>query len=102
MMTRVLIRYRVKPERVREHLGLLGAVFDELAASRPDGLRWDSYQLEDGVSFADVAAVDAPGTLSRLESWAAYRTTLEERCDDPPVLTNLERIGSYASDDHPG
>ena len=97
MTTRVLIRYRVKPERVGEHLALLRAVFDELAASRPDGLRWDSYRLADGVSFADVAAVDAPGTLSRLTTWAAYRSTLDERCDEPPVLTNLDRIGFYAS-----
>ena len=93
--THVTIAYRVRPERVAEHLALLGAVFDELGSTRPDGVRWDSYRLGDGTSFLDVASLRGGGRLSRLGSWSAYRSTLDERCDEPPVLTELALLGRY-------
>jgi len=93
--THVTIRYRLKAERVPEHLALLGAVFDELGSTRPDGVRWDSFRVGDGRDFLDVASLRGSGRLSRLASWAAYRSTLDERCDEPPVLTELNLLGRY-------
>ena len=34
-------------------------MFAELAAQRPDGLRYASFRLDDGVSFVHVAVLDA-------------------------------------------
>ena len=96
-MPNVLIRYRVRPEAVERHLELLAAVFDELAVRRPAEVRWTSFRLDDGRSFVDLVATDAPGRFSRLESWAAYRGTLDERCDEPPVVTELHEVGRYGS-----
>lgn len=95
MTAHVLIRYRVEADRLPEHLALLDAVFAELAAVRPEGVRWSSFRLPDGRSFVDLVAVDAPGRLSRLASWGPYRGTLEERCDDPPELVDLQPAGAY-------
>ena len=94
-MGHAMIRYRVKPGSLAEHLRLLDAVHEELAATAPAGLRWVTYRLEDGVRFVDVAAFDAPGRFSRLQAWKAYRSTLDARCDEPPVFTELHRVASY-------
>jgi hypothetical protein len=63
--------------------------------TRPDGVRWDSYRLGDGTSLLDVASLRGGGRLSRLSSWSAYRSTLDARGDEPPVLTELDLLGSY-------
>jgi hypothetical protein len=97
--THVSIAYRVRPERVDEHLELLAAVFAELGSTRPGGVRWDSYRLGDGTSFLDVASLRGGGRLSRLSSWSAYRGTLDERCDEPPVLAELDLLGRYDAED---
>ena len=39
-MRRVMVRYRLLPERVAEHEALLAAVFAELATQRPAGLEY--------------------------------------------------------------
>jgi hypothetical protein len=30
-----------------------------------------------------------------MSSWSADRSTLNERCDEPPVLTELDLLGRY-------
>jgi hypothetical protein len=37
---RVLVQYRVKPERVSENVELVRAVYDELHGAQPAGLRY--------------------------------------------------------------
>ena len=97
---RVLIRYRVKPEHVERNLELLRDVYAELESDRPEGLRYATFQLEDGVSFlAFVEADGGPGPVpgSQLDAFRRYRETLDERCDEPPVVTQLHEVGSYRS-----
>jgi hypothetical protein len=33
--------------------------------------------------------------LRQLETFQRYRATLDERCDEPPVMTMLREVGSY-------
>ena len=95
-MTRLMIRYRVKRNQVERNLELLRAVYEEMEATQPDGLSYASFQLEDGVSFVDlVATEDGPGSLSRLEAFRRFRSTLDERCDEPPTMTELREVGSF-------
>ena len=54
-MRRVMVRYKVKPDRVAENEALVRAVYDELARTQPDGLRYATFRLDDGVSFVHVA-----------------------------------------------
>ena len=54
-MKRVIVRYRVKPERVAENEELVRGVYAELDAAAPDGLRYGTFRLEDGVSFVHIA-----------------------------------------------
>ena len=91
----VMIRYKLKRDQVERNLELLRAVYEELESVQPDGLRWATFHLEDEVSFVDFAVVDGPGRLSRLKAWRPYRATLDERCDEPPVMTELQEVGSF-------
>ena len=50
-MRRVMVRYRVKPDRVEENEELVRSVYEELRRTRPEGLRYATFKLEDGVSF---------------------------------------------------
>ncbi len=90
-----MIRYKVKPDQLGRELELLRAVYEELESTQPDGLRYASFQLEDEVSFVEFALTDGPGRFSQLESFRRYRSTLDERCDETPVVTELQEVGSF-------
>ncbi len=66
----------------------------ELSSLHPDGVRYASYQLADEVSFVELVETDAPGRFSQLESFRRYRSTLDERCDEPPVVTEIREVGA--------
>jgi hypothetical protein len=51
MVNRVMVRYGVKPDQAAANGDLVRAVYDELNSSRPSGLKYATFQLEDGVSF---------------------------------------------------
>jgi hypothetical protein len=97
MMRQVMVRYRVKPERVAENETLVRAVYDELHQTRPDGLRYATFQLDDGVSFVHVASVSAAdgNPLARVEAFQRFQEHVGERCDEAPVVTELREIGSF-------
>lgn len=50
-------------EQLERELELLRAVYDELEASQPGGVRYASFQLGDEVSFVEIAETDGPGRL---------------------------------------
>jgi len=94
----VMISYKVRPDQIERDAGLLGDVYAELAAARPGGLRYATFQLDDAGSFVAFVEFDGqPGSAAhhRLASFQRYRSTLGERCDQPPVVTMLHEVGSY-------
>ena len=94
-MSTVMVTYRVKPDHVERNLELLRAVHEEIKAVRPEGLRYASFELADGVSFVEIVVGGGQGRLAGLKAFHAYRSTLDERIEAPPVLDELEEIGSY-------
>ncbi len=94
-MTSVMIRYKVKRDEVDRELELLRAVYAELGTTQPDGLRYATFQLEDKVSFVEFIETDDPGRFSQLSTFRAYRATLDERCDEPPTVTELHEVASF-------
>lgn len=92
----LMIRYRLKPGQVQRNLELLRDVYAELASTRPDDLRWVTYQLDDEVSFVDLVGGGLdPAALAQMESFRRFRSTLDERCYEPPVMTGLHEVGSF-------
>lgn len=94
-MTQVMVRYRVHSDRVAENEQLVRAVYEELAASEPDGLRYATFKLPDGVTFIHVAQHDDPNPLPGVAAFQRFQEGIQARCEEPPVVTQLDEIGSY-------
>ena len=93
-----MISYKVRPGQIGRDAELLGDVYAELAAARPGGLRYATFRLDDQGSMVAFAEFDGqPGMAAHhpLALFQRYRSTLEERCEQPPVVTVLYEVGSY-------
>ena len=92
----IMITYTVRREELAAHLALVGEVYDDLLRLAPDGLGYVTYQLDDDVSFVELLTGDAgPGPLAGSAAFARFRSSLDARCERPPVLTELRQSGAY-------
>lgn len=97
-MRRVMVRYRVKPDQVAKNEALVRAVYDELQQKNPPGLRYATFQLEDGVTFVHLASTeteDGTSPLAGIGAFQEFQQDIKERCDEAPHVTELREIGSY-------
>jgi hypothetical protein len=95
-MRTVMVRYQVKPDRAAENERYIEAVFAELKDAQPGALRYASFKQSDGVTFVHVASMDAGANpLAALASFKAFSAKIAERCDVPPVVTELSPVGAY-------
>ena len=95
-MRRVIVRYKVKPDRAEENVALVEAVYDELERTRPEGLRYATLRLEDGVSFVHLAVNETDGSpLTELPAFKEFQREIGDRCDEPPQVTDVREVGSY-------
>jgi hypothetical protein len=95
-MKRVVVRYKVRADRVEENEALIRRVFDQLAETAPPGVRYCSLKLADGASFMHILETGAGDNL--LTSTSAFKAFVEgirDRCVDPPVSTEFTAIGAY-------
>jgi len=90
-----LVRYKVKPDQVEANETLVRAVYAELARTAPDGLRYGTFKLDDGVTFIHLAEHGPENPLRHVEAFQRFQEGIRERCDEPPVVTELHEIGSY-------
>lgn len=91
-----VIRYRTNPQDAEENERLIREVFAELAATRPDGLRYASFRLADGVSFVHVSVQDSEANpLSDSAAFAKFQAGIGERCAEGPVASDATVVGSY-------
>ena len=95
-MRQVMVRYKVKKDRVEEHEALVRAVFRELADVAPEGIHYGAFKLADGVSFVHLALVSAPkNPLDDIAAFTAFTARIRERCDEPPQVVELTQVGAY-------
>ena len=96
-MKTIMVRYKTAATHAEANAALVRAVFEELRARAPGGIRYATYRLEDGVSFVHIATIAAPDAnpLPSLGSFKAFQERLKERCVEPPVVTELSPVGSY-------
>jgi hypothetical protein len=91
-----VVRYRTSPQHADENARLIRDVFAELAAKQPDGLRYASFRLDDGVSFVHVAVLEADhNPLSDSAAFAKFQSGIKDRCADGPSASDATVIGSY-------
>jgi hypothetical protein len=96
-MRTVMVRYKVKPDRAVENERLVRAVYDELRRTEPSGLRYATFQLDDGVSFMHIALETEEGRspLPHVEAFKQFQNNIRERCEEAPVVTELRVIGGF-------
>jgi hypothetical protein len=93
----IMVRYKTTESQADANAKLVHAVFDELRARTPKGIRYATYRLSDGVTFVHVATLETPdeNPLAALASFKAFQKELKERCVEPPVFTDLSIVDSY-------
>jgi hypothetical protein len=95
-MRRVMVRYRVKADQVAANEALVRAVYEELRHAQPSGFRYATFKLDDGVSFVHIALVEDGGNpLAQIEAFNEFQKGIEDRCDQPPVVAQLDEVGSF-------
>ena len=95
-MSRVVVRYRVRPGRADENESLVRAVYRELDEKKPDGLRYMTFRLEDGVSFVHISESEGEDNpLTHLDAFQEFQREIEDRCEEGPVVTPADEVGSY-------
>jgi hypothetical protein len=97
-MNQVMVRYTVKPDQAARNQELVRAVYEELHRANPAGLRYATFQLDDGVTFVHVASTeteDGTNPLSAVEAFKRFQEDIDDRCEERPVVTRLNQIGSY-------
>lgn len=97
-MESVMVRYKVRPESAAENEALIRNVFDELRAAAPDGVRYASFKLDDGVSFVHIASFDSPDgntAFNRMPAFRAFVERIKDRCEIPPEVSPLRAIGNH-------
>ncbi len=95
-MRRVMVRYRVKPDQVARNEELVRAVYEELHRGEPEGIRYATFGLEDGVTFVHIAETEeGRNPLPDLPAFQEFQKDIDARCDEPPVVTELREIGSF-------
>jgi hypothetical protein len=96
MSTTKVIRYRTKPEQADENERLIREVFVELARDDPEGLRYATFRLDDGVSFVHVAVLEGEeNPLTSSPAFAAFQAGVAERCAEGPIPADATAIGNF-------
>ena len=97
-MRRVIVRYKVKQGHATENEQLIKKVFEELAETNPEGLRYASFKGEDGVTFIHFASIETEDGVNPLDNSQAFKQFQEgirDRCEVPPEAVPLTEIGAY-------
>ena len=96
-MKRTLIRYKTKPDSADRNAELVAAVFAELKATRPDGVRYLTLRLEDDsfVHIVETSAEDGSSPIPKLKAFAEFQAGIRERCVEPPVPRAVTVVGNY-------
>ena len=96
-MRRTLIRYKAKPEAADENADLVAAVFAELKAAKPEGVRYLTLRLEDDsfVHLVETSADDGSSPIPKLAAFQAFQSGIRDRCAEPPVPRGATVVGNY-------
>jgi hypothetical protein len=93
-MRQVIVRYKVKQDRIAENVAYIERTFAELVKAQPAGIQYASFQYADG-RFTHVALLERAGLLQEVPAFRAFVENIRERCDEPPVNEEVTLVGSY-------
>jgi hypothetical protein len=93
----MMLRTKVRPEYAAEAETGVKALFEALAEARPEGIKYSSYRLADGVTYIVVLEVadGVENPLPQIEAFRQFQASLKGWLAEPPAPDQLEVIGSY-------
>ena len=96
-MKQRLIRYKAKPDVANKNAELISAVFIELKAAHPEGVRYLALRLEDDtfVHIVETTTDDGTSALTKLAAFQAFQSGVRDRCTEPPVVQGATVVGNY-------
>jgi hypothetical protein len=97
-MKTVMVRYKVRSDKVSENEALIREVFEELRRLQPAGLQYRSYKMDDGATFVHLATIDTAdgrNPLTELASFKRFVRDIDERCVEEPAPAELSQVGGY-------
>jgi hypothetical protein len=94
-MSTAVIRYQTKPEAADENQRLIENVFAEIALKAPPGLRYQSFRLDDGVSFLHIAT--GGEALQDFPAFQEFQRDLANRLADGPHRSEATQVGGYVA-----
>jgi hypothetical protein len=95
-VTTTLVRYRVKPEYAERNRDLIRAVYAELQYLQFGDIRYATFVLDDGVSFVHLHESDRDRSpLLDLPAFRSFQEDITARCDEQPVVADLDNVGSF-------
>ena len=95
-MSTFVVRYQIKPDQADENQRLVEKVFEELKAEAPDGFRYATFRLEDGVSFIHIVTYENAGDpLGSSAAFQEFQNAFADRMAAPPERGRATVVGSY-------
>ena len=96
-MKQRLIRYKAKPDVADKNAELISAVFAELKAAHPEGVRYLALRLEDDtfVHIVETTTDDGTSALTKLPAFQAFQSGVRDRCAELPVVQGATVVGNY-------
>jgi hypothetical protein len=96
MSDAIVVRYRTTVDAAAENQRLVQRVYAELAETQPDGIRYLTLLLADGVTFIHIALRDGDDNpLARVRAFAEFQAGLGDRVVGPPQPNDATVVGSY-------
>lgn len=97
-MKRIIVKYKVKEEKAQENIDFIKKVFAGLERTKPNGLKYASFRLDDGLSFVHIVSIeteDGSNPLVLLDEFKEFTKDIKSRCDEPPTASEVETIGDF-------
>ena len=94
-MTRLVVRYRTKPDEADANTRLIEGVFAELKAAAPDSVRYAALRLEDNTFVHVFESTGDDNPLTQMKAFQDFQAGIKDRCAEPPNPQGATIIGNY-------
>ncbi len=96
MPNTAVIQYTTKPNAADDNQRAVEKVFAELAEKTPEGLRYATFRLADGVTFVHIVEIEeGSDALSSLAAFKEFSDGVQARVESGPERQGATVVGSY-------
>jgi len=98
-MSVMMLRTTVKPESAADAEAGVKTLFAALAEAKPEGIRYTSYRLADGLTYVVLLEIEEgiDNPLPKVAAFREFQENLKGWLAGPPAPDQLVTIGDYRS-----